>query len=97
MAWSSGEFMLAEGASVTIDFNWEGQYKGTQFAQARPTMDAFIGKVWGEREVRTTEHALRGRRESLGKEVYWTYSVKVENMSSDFIVFFDLTGGEVEP
>jgi hypothetical protein len=99
MAWKVGNFILTEGASVRIDFNWQGNYKGTQFAQARPVMDLgpFLPAVTGMREVRTLDHALSGRRQTMADNIAWIYSVTVQNMSSDSIVFFDLTGGGVEP
>jgi hypothetical protein len=101
MAWEAGIFILTEGSSVRINFNWQGRYNGTQYALARPVMDLnhplILPVLTGEREVRTMDHALMGRRHSMGDNVDWIYSVTVQNMNSDFAVFFDLTGGGVEP
>lgn len=97
MAWKVGNFLVAEGASVGIEFNWQGKYKGTQFALARPLLDLgpILGNITGERTVITTNHGLTARR---GNEVTsWIYQVIVQNPNTDAVVFFDLTGGEVAP
>lgn len=83
---------------MKIHFDWDGQYQGVQFTQARPALTEIpliFPKVSGERELQTTEHALKGH-DDAARGVYWTYGVKVQNMSPA-TVFFDLTGGEVGP
>jgi hypothetical protein len=99
MAWRAGNFILTEGASVKIEFNWQGAYKGTQFALARPVMDLgpFVGEVTGERTVDTTNHGITGRRRSTGVNVDWIYHVTVQNLNTDAFVLFELMGGEVAP
>jgi hypothetical protein len=99
MAWRAGNFVVAAGAAVTVEFNWQGRYNGVQFAQARPVMDLgpFLPAITGERTVRTLDHALAARRGGTDERIDWLYRVTVENPSPDFAVFFDLTGGKVEP
>jgi hypothetical protein len=98
MSWRVGPFALLQGASVRAEFNWQGQYHGVQFAQAVPEMDLgpWLPKVYGERELETTNHSVKGRRTD-GERVDWIYGVTITNKSQDYWVFFDLTGGEVEP
>jgi hypothetical protein len=97
MGWTVGRFMITQGATVTIEFSWQGQYKGTQFAQARPVLDLgpFLGSVSGERTLNTINHGLTARRN--GEQTDWIYRVTVQNPHTDVVVIFELTGGEVEP
>ena len=99
MAWTVGRFLVAPGESVRLEFTWQGAYRGVQFAFGKPVMDlgAFLPAVYGEREVTTTERTLRARRASPDRPIEWIYGMTVKNTNSEFAVFFDLTGGQVEP
>jgi hypothetical protein len=95
MAWRAGRFMVAQGASVTIDFNWQGKFMGAQFAQARPILDLgpFLWSIDGERTLNITKYGLTAR--SGDSDPAWIYHVTVQNPQEDAFVIFDLTGGEV--
>jgi hypothetical protein len=100
MGWVAGPFVLLPGQSVRLEFDWNGQYAGTQFALARPAnrpLGLFfdVPGVW---EVRTTDHGLRVQPRSAEARYpdFWVYGVTVSNASTS-ATFFELTGGEVAP
>jgi hypothetical protein len=99
MSWEAGLFLLAEGASVTVEFWWPGQYMGPQYAMARPLMEISLGlgsePIIGERTVNTSGVGLTGRREDAEEPADWIYHVTVQNVNTEFAVFFTLTGGGV--
>lgn len=99
MSWEAGVFVLAEGASVMVEFWWPGQYMGPQYAMARPLMEISLGlgsePIIGERTVDTSSIGLTGRQVDENQPTDWIYHVTVQNVNSDFIVFFTLTGGGV--
>jgi hypothetical protein len=97
MGWTAGRFMITQGASVTIEFNWQDKYKGTQFARARPLLNLgpFLGSVSGERTLKIVGHGLTAR--NTGETTDWIYHVTVQNPHADVVVFFELAGGDVQP
>lgn len=99
MSWEAGLFVLTQGASVMVEFWWPGEYMGPQYAMARPLMEISLGlgsqPIIGERTVNTSTLALTGRREDEEKPIDWIYHVTVQNVNTDFVVFFTLTGGGV--
>jgi hypothetical protein len=61
MAWSVGRFLVAPGASVRLEYNWQGRYHGVQYAMAKPVLDlcVFFPEIYGRREVMTSGRTLR--------------------------------------
>jgi hypothetical protein len=99
MPWEAGIFVLLEGESCTIEFNWQGKYEGTQYAMARPLLEVALfpgapGAIYGERTVNTSSIELTGRG-TPEREPDWIYRVTVQNRRTDYPVFFTLTGGAV--
>lgn len=97
MAWTAGPLLIAPGENVRVNFGWDGAYMGAQFAVAQPIERGgmFIGGFPGG-ELETTAHGvsfIRGREHIP----VWTYHVLVRNIGTSLYVFFELTGGEVEP
>jgi hypothetical protein len=100
MSWTTGLFLLLQSESAQIEFDWDGNYQGVQFAQARP-------RAWhlplldgpADSEVETTGQRLRLQylRAVRPEGEFWSYSVDVKNTSSTLVALFELTGGEVEP
>jgi len=91
MAWNTGFWFLAQGASIRINF-WWGYYAGLQFAVARPWTASTLNRY----EVTTVDRGLSYQLVPSGDSFTdeWIYHVDVRNTGPG-ITYFTLTGGEV--
>jgi len=97
MGWNAGTFLIAPGASVRVDFWWDGSWMGTQFALARPqtNLGPFLPPAPSS-ELETTNPGVGFTRRDTERP-NWVYHVTASNPGSPTYVFGELTGGEVQP
>jgi len=96
MAWTAGIFIIAPGENVRVNFGWDGAYMGAQFAVAQPREGgSWFVPQFPAGELETTAHGV-GFKRGKGIDPVWTYHVLVRNVETNEL-FFELTGGKVEP